>query len=199
MRCFRPSRYSAFTLVELLVVIAIIGILIGLLLPAIQSARESARRAKCQNNLKQLALAVLNFEDANSIFPPCATWVNDDPSNIAHGKDNWVIKILPFMDYNSLYDQFNHQKPISDPSNEQARSQVIPEMLCSSDIYSLKPFNGTKGGGTTAMGDNWARGDYGGNGALGFLDNTGGEDSAGKGMTGWLDPRIRGIMGSDCA
>ena len=69
-----PRLLQGFTLVELLVVIAIIGILVALLLPAVQSARESARRITCNNHLKQLALAVLNYVDVHKRFPPSSHW-----------------------------------------------------------------------------------------------------------------------------
>src|SRR5688572_33422027 len=80
-RNFVPAR-AAFTLVELLVVIAIIGILVALLLPAVQAAREAARRAQCQSNLKNAALAVLNYESHNKTFPIGSVFPTNDKGNI---------------------------------------------------------------------------------------------------------------------
>ncbi|MGN6544827.1 MAG: DUF1559 family PulG-like putative transporter [Aureliella sp.] len=84
---------SAFTLVELLVVIAIIGVLVGLLLPAVQAAREAARRMQCQNNLKQLSLACLNFESARGGFPAVYT---------AGSQPGWVTAVLPYIEQGNL-------------------------------------------------------------------------------------------------
>src|SRR5476649_474811 len=96
------GRKCAFTLVELLVVIAIIGILVALLLPAIQAAREAARRAQCQNNLKNIALALLNYESAIKHFPP--GFVGTGP---AQGIEGWAWSTftLPYLEEQGIYDQ----------------------------------------------------------------------------------------------
>ena len=90
-----------FTLIELLVVIAIIAILIALLLPAVQQAREAARRTQCKNNLKQIGLALHNYHDVFTSFPPQSTTSN---VNGGHGPTFWV-KILPYIDQAPLYNQ----------------------------------------------------------------------------------------------
>ncbi|MFN5851680.1 MAG: DUF1559 domain-containing protein, partial [Pirellulaceae bacterium] len=101
---FRPR--PAFTLVELLVVIAIIGVLVGLLLPAVQAAREAARRASCQNNMKNIALAAINFSTTAQKFPKNAT--RPDPSgNQTPNAISWMTGILPHLEQNVLYDQAN--------------------------------------------------------------------------------------------
>lgn len=97
-------RQSGFTLVELLVVIAIIGILIALLLPAVQAAREAARRMQCSNNLKQIGLAVLNYESAYRTFP--IDMPHNEPGVQANGA-SWLVRILPFLEQSPLYDSLN--------------------------------------------------------------------------------------------
>jgi prepilin-type N-terminal cleavage/methylation domain-containing protein len=124
MNVRRNSVARGFTLVELLVVIAIIGVLVALLLPAIQAAREAARRSQCTNNLRQLAVAVLNYEQQHKIFPTSEGWdseraKNEDEPDVQasisyagkpdgkklSGKGG-VVSVLPFLEEQSLYDQF---------------------------------------------------------------------------------------------
>ena len=120
------KRSSGFTLIELLVVIAIIAILVALLLPAIQQARESARRSQCQNNLKQLALALHNYHDAFLVFPPgqiVTRWAGDqttnsgtrfvDPVEAFDSRQNlglhgvsWMYHILPYIEQKAVYEQW---------------------------------------------------------------------------------------------
>jgi prepilin-type N-terminal cleavage/methylation domain-containing protein/prepilin-type processing-associated H-X9-DG protein len=103
----RASRFerSGFTLVELLVVIAIVGILVALLLPAIQSAREAARRASCQNNIRQISLALLGYHDVAREFPRGA-YTHEKSSN-AHDQDGlgWATRILPMIDEQAVQDR----------------------------------------------------------------------------------------------
>ena len=113
----QTRRARAFTLVELLVVIAIIGILVGLLLPAVQAAREAARRMQCSNNLKQLALASLNYESTYKVFPSMANGPNGpggwDPQSwySAQASHSTFLQILPFIEQQPLYNQIQTGAP----------------------------------------------------------------------------------------
>ena len=98
MHRVRSRQRSGFTLVELLVVIAIIGILVALLLPAIQAAREAARRAQCLNNLKQIGLAIQNFESTMKYVP-----ASREPCGIG----TWAVQLLPFIEETAAYSQWD--------------------------------------------------------------------------------------------
>jgi prepilin-type N-terminal cleavage/methylation domain-containing protein len=100
---------SGFTLVELLVVIAIIGILIGLLLPAVQAAREAARRTQCTNNLKQIALALLNYQDTNGAFPAGLTITGSRTYN------SWMVRVMPFIEMGTAADVWKFSEGYSGP------------------------------------------------------------------------------------
>lgn len=102
------NQKSGFTLVELLVVIAIIGILIGMLLPAVQQVREAARRTACSNNLRQIALACLNFESAIGEYPTAGGAVEEFSvnRNVGHESASWMFQVLPYMEQNNVVNNY---------------------------------------------------------------------------------------------
>jgi len=164
------KKRRAFTLIELLVVIAIIAVLIALLLPAVQQAREAARRSQCRNNLKQLGLAVQNYESSHMTFPP--NLVPGGRFNYSGGNWGVLAYLSPYLDQTPIYNLMNLNAPtysptppynISDPNNALAASYVIPLFLCPSDqarslggdygVASLGPANycASQGSGTNRL------------------------------------------------
>jgi prepilin-type N-terminal cleavage/methylation domain-containing protein len=103
----RSSNRRAFTLIELLVVIAIIAVLIALLLPAVQAAREAARRIQCTNNLKQIGLAVANYESGQGSLPPTGTVSPSGSPLQAIGNFGMKTRLLPFIEQTNLFNTMN--------------------------------------------------------------------------------------------
>jgi prepilin-type N-terminal cleavage/methylation domain-containing protein/prepilin-type processing-associated H-X9-DG protein len=126
-------RPFGFTLIELLVVIAIIAVLIALLLPAVQSAREAARRAQCTNNLKQLGLALANYEAATGAYPQCygqrAAWdpLNSYPTVGDSGWGNSSIHslVMPYMEGNPIYNSINFNVASADNEDNGIQATAI--------------------------------------------------------------------------
>lgn len=124
-------KQRAFTLVELLVVIAIIGILVGLLLPAVQAAREAARRMQCGNNLKQIGLALHNYESAFKKLPPGAYGANPlkgEPSGEDDDGFGWMVSLLPLIEQQALYETIRPNGHFGVLGNQSIRSRVYPEI-----------------------------------------------------------------------
>ena len=135
-RRFLMSRNRrGFTLIELLVVIAIIAILIALLLPAVQSAREAARRAQCVNNLKQLALASLNYESANGCLQASALWGTPADGRFCRPKYGFgpFIPILPYLEQSNVFNLFNFSNSFYRAPNYSFAGIGISTLWCPSD------------------------------------------------------------------
>ncbi|HEY4232128.1 MAG TPA: DUF1559 domain-containing protein [Lacipirellulaceae bacterium] len=144
----QQSKVRGFTLVELLVVIAIIGILVALLLPAIQAAREAARRSECANKIRQLSVAMLNFENTNKGFPPMAlSWTHQDlidryvtkfkgpmPMGDWYDDHGWYSLIARYIEEGNWYDTIDFTKSFTDVANAKPRRVFIPLHSCPSDL-----------------------------------------------------------------
>ena len=142
-------RNRGFTLVELLVVIAIIGVLIGLLLPAVQAAREAARRMSCQNNLKNIGLALHNYHDTHRVLPPGGfSFVHPNPSssnvNTAFRNCNhsYLVSILHFVEEGNLYEQFNPIQGWLGRPNRRAVTTIPSLYQCPSSVNLTSTLSG---------------------------------------------------------
>jgi prepilin-type N-terminal cleavage/methylation domain-containing protein/prepilin-type processing-associated H-X9-DG protein len=129
-------RHRAFTLIELLVVIAIIAVLIALLLPAVQAAREAARRAQCVNNLKQLSLAVMNYENGNGALPPSALCTTGTGGSICPGRTpdfSMKARVLPYLEQTAAFNALNNYFLYNGAPNFTSRVLQIASFTCPSD------------------------------------------------------------------
>lgn len=141
---FRPA---GFTLIELLVVIAIIATLVALLLPAVQEAREAARRSQCLNNLKQIALAVHNYEETYKSYPP--SFCHTIGTVLAGNNGSWSIhgRILPFLEQGRLASLVDLQLAWDQPPNSTTGVPLIriPSFLCPSEVHDQMRFDTATG------------------------------------------------------
>lgn len=133
----RKAR-GAFTIVETTIVVGIMALLVALILPAIQKAREAARRAQCQCHLKQLALALQNYNSAWSVFPPGYVSemrpVADGPGEIEIGRGwAWAPLVLPFLEDATLYNAINFDRPIASSESWTVRTAALGFFVCPSE------------------------------------------------------------------
>lgn len=136
----------AFTLIELLVVIAIVAILVAILLPAVQYAREAARQSQCRNNLRQIGIALHNYHETHSLFPPSSTsdveqggWITNPLSRHLH---SWSLLILPQIDQGALYSRLDSQVSSLHPNNLPVTETQIPVYRCASYTGARVSANG---------------------------------------------------------
>ena len=132
----QPHDKRGFTLIELLIVIAIIGILIALMLPAVQSVREAARRTQCANNLRQIGLAVHAYAEARGHLPPGSVHKAPVASTETNHFINWAIAILPHLEQQALFDNYDNSLHNAHPDNYDVLSTHLAVMTCPTDFHA---------------------------------------------------------------
>jgi prepilin-type N-terminal cleavage/methylation domain-containing protein/prepilin-type processing-associated H-X9-DG protein len=201
-------KRRGFTLIELLVVIAIIAILIGLLLPAVQKVREAAARSQCQNNLKQLGLAAMNYHDTYQRLPPAVLmpYAKDgfDPTLDLKSPfgPNWAVLLLPYVEQGALYNSINVSAypgttltpgssanfGSADRTWRALRGTTVKTYLCPTDPNNQTPYSDTANGPPEAT---WARGNYGANAGFQDFDHmTNGAELSNTGIPGITGPSV---------
>lgn len=140
-------KRKAFTLVELLVVIAIIGILVGMLLPAVQMVRESARRIRCVNNVRQIAMGLLNYQSTHHSFPPA---YRGSSARMFSPGVGWMAHILSEVGQENLQNRFSLNQQVVSLTDQAPRFSTFPLMFCpssteSSETHFLKEDKDLKG------------------------------------------------------
>ena len=173
------SKNRGFTLVELLVVIAIIGILVALLLPAVQKAREAGRRAQCQNNLKQVGLAVIMHEDARRHFPA-------GRNSLDFFGVSWAFECLPFLEEKAIHDAYDKTARVDDVKNSVAMRSPVSAFYCPSRRSPAADRNFDNNNDAPLVTAAAAGGDYAANPGTYYNFNVDNE--------GNVDPREMGLM-----
>jgi prepilin-type processing-associated H-X9-DG protein len=144
-----PIRRRAFTLIETLVVIGVTGVLIGLLMSAVQAARGAANRAACANNLKQIALAAQLHHDARGTFPAAYDSLNGGPGSSSWPITNWPIRILPYIEPQSMWDQAEAAYRVTSDTNRNpphaGRVVVVKVYTCPADGRLSAPITDDRG------------------------------------------------------